>query len=181
MRAVSGTRHVGHQGEELVVARGRRLLGVCEGGEVAGRGLADGTGGAARGGLVALLAAIGTVASFEGARGVIQGARQVVDGGAVSANVDSEYRFYSAWYAVLGVLVLGAARHPEREARVVRATAAGFLAAACGRALSARSAGPPHPLQRGLLAIELVLPAVLVPWQARVSRRSPGSPARSRA
>ncbi|MCI3948374.1 MAG: hypothetical protein K0R11_308 [Acidimicrobiales bacterium] len=120
--------------------------------------------------LGALLTAVGAVASFEGARGVLQGARQVVDGGPVSANVDSEYRFYSAWYAVLGVLVLGAASHPEREARVVRATAAGFLAAACGRALSARSAGPPHPLQRALMAVEFALPVVLVPWQARVAR-----------
>ncbi len=120
--------------------------------------------------LGALLTAVGAVASFEGARGVLQGARQVVDGGPVSANVDSEYRFYSAWYAVLGVLVLGAARHPERETRVVRAAAGGFLAAACGRALSARTAGPPHPLQRALMAVEFALPAILVPWQARVAR-----------
>ncbi len=125
-----------------------------------------------RTGLVALLTATGSVATFEGARGVLQGTRQVLDGGPVSANVDSEYRFYSAWYAALGILLLGAARHPEREARVVRATAAGFLAAACGRAISARTAGPPHPLQRALMAVEFALPAILVPWQSRVASAS---------
>jgi hypothetical protein len=134
-----------------------------------------------RSGLVGLLGTLGVVATVEGTRGVVQGARQVVAGGPVSANVDSEYRFYSAWYAVLGVLLLRAAPRPEQEAAVVRAAAGGFLLAACGRLLSIRTAGPPHPLQRGLLGVELVLPAVLVPWQARVSRRSPGSPARSRA
>jgi hypothetical protein len=87
----------------------------------------------------------------------------------VSANVDSEYRFYSAWYAVLGVLLLGAARRPEQEARLIRAGAGGFLTAAAGRLLSIRTAGAPHPLQRVLLAVELVLPPVLVGWQARVA------------
>ena len=127
-----------------------------------------------RPGLVALLTALGAVATFEGARGVVSGARQVVAGGPVSANVDSEFRFYSAWYAVFGVLLLGAARRPEHEGRLVRTAAAGFLLAAGGRALSARSLGPPHPLQRLLMAAELVLPAVLVPWQARVAQAAAG-------
>ena len=54
----------------------------------------------------------------------------------------------------------------------MRATAAGFLAAACGRAISARTVGPPHPLQRALMAVEFALPAILVPWQARVASAS---------
>src|SRR5215207_5196764 len=89
---------------------------VCEGGAMAPPS-------SGRAGLVGLLTAIGAVATFEGARGVVQGTHQVVAGGPVSANVDSEYRFYSAWYAVLGVLLLGAARRPERETRLVRACA----------------------------------------------------------
>ena len=123
-----------------------------------------------RAGLVALLTALGAVVTFEGLRGVVQGARQVVGGGPVSANIDSEYRFYSAWYAAFGLLLLGAARRPEHEARLVRAGAGGFLLAATGRALSSRTSGPPHPLQRALMAVEFVLSAVLVPWQARVAR-----------
>lgn len=129
--------------------------------------MAPGTPG--RAGLVGLVTTLGAVATFEGLRGVVQGAAQVVAGGPVSANVDSEYRFYSAWYAVFGVLLLGAARRPEQEARLIRAGAAGFVLAASGRVVSARTAGPPHPLQRALMAVEFVLPAVLVPWQAKVA------------
>jgi Domain of unknown function (DUF4345) len=121
-------------------------------------------------GLGALLAVLGSVATAEGLRGVAQGTRQVIDGGPVSPNVDSEYRFFSAWYAALGVLLISAARRPEREARVVRAAAGGFLVAACGRALSARTVGRPHQVQRALMAVEFALPAILVPWQARVAR-----------
>jgi hypothetical protein len=120
-------------------------------------------------GLAGLLTALGAVATFEGVRGVVQGAAQVVAGGPVSANVDSEYRFYSAWFAVMGVLLLGAARRPEHETRLVRAAAGGCLLGASGRAISTRTAGRPHPTQWALMAIEFALAAVLVPWQARVA------------
>ena len=129
-----------------------------------------------RSGLQVLLATIGLVAAVEGARGVVHGARQVVRGGPVSANVDSEYRFYSAWYHVLGVLLLGAARRPEAETTVVRAAAGGFLLAAVGRVLSIRAAGPPHPLQKGLMVAEFAIPAVVVPWQAAVAQRTKSAP-----
>jgi hypothetical protein len=68
-----------------------------------------------------------------------------------------------------GALLLEAARRPEHETRMVRAAAGGFLLAASGRAISTRTAGPPHPVQRALMAIEFALAAVLVPWQARVA------------
>jgi hypothetical protein len=122
-----------------------------------------------RAGLVGLLTALGAVATFEGVRGVVQGAGQVVAGGPASANVDSEYRFYSAWFAVFGVLLLGAARRPEQETPLVRAAAGGCLLGASGRVLSTRTAGPPHPTQRALMLIEFALAAILVPWQARVA------------
>jgi hypothetical protein len=135
---------------------------MCEGDGMAPRS-------SGRAGLVGLLTALGAAATVEGVRGVVQGADQVVGGGPVSANVDSEYRFYSAWFAVFGVLLLGAARRPERETRLVRAAAGGCLLGASGRVLSTRTAGPPHPMQRALMAIEFALAAVLVLWQARVA------------
>jgi hypothetical protein len=102
---------------------------------------------------------------------VLRGAGGVLEGGPVSANVDSEVRFFASWYAVLGVLVLKAARRPESEAAVVRACGAGFLLAAVGRVLSMRSAGRPHWLFRVLTGVELAVPVVIVPWQRRVARR----------
>lgn len=119
--------------------------------------------------LDAVLGGLGPVAAVEGMRGVLVGTRQVVQGGLASANVDSEYRFYSAWYHVAGLLLLGAARQPEAGAPIVRAAAGGFLLAACGRVLSLRSRGRPHPVQLALIGVEFVLPVVILTWQARVT------------
>ena len=123
-----------------------------------------------RAGLQAALRAMAVVAMTMGASGVVRGTREVVNGGRVSANVDSEYRFYAAWYHVFGVLLWRAARRPEAETTLARACGAGLFIAACGRALSLRTHGHPHWSQRVLMAIEFVLPAVVLPWQARVSR-----------
>ncbi len=117
-----------------------------------------------------MLATIGAVATVAGAHGVARGAGEGGGGGPVSARVDSEYRFYAAWYPVFGVLLLRAARAPEREALIVRAAAAGFLTAACGRMLSIRALGPPNALQKILMGLEFTIPPLVVPWQAVVAR-----------
>ena len=87
----------------------------------------------------------------------------------MSANVDSEYRFYSAWYAVVGALLLGSVGRPHDRTRLMRAAASGSVVAAIGRVLSWRKLGPPHPLQRALMATEFALPAIVV-WHERVAR-----------
>ena len=122
--------------------------------------------------LQAVLGLIGAVATVEGARGVLQGTSQVVGGRSASANVDSEYRFYASWYCVLGLLLVRAARRPEAATATVRATGTGFLMAACGRVLSMRSRGHPHPTQKLLMFAEFTIPVVIVPWQASLARRA---------
>jgi hypothetical protein len=123
-----------------------------------------------RRGLQLALAGIGAVATTFGALGVVRCGGGVLRGGTVSANVDSEMRFFASWHAVLGVLVLRAARRPESEATIVRACAAGFLLAACGRVLSARALGPPSTLFKMLMAAEFAIPVVIVPWQVAIRR-----------
>jgi Domain of unknown function (DUF4345) len=120
--------------------------------------------------LQTLITGIGGVATVAGALGVVRGAASVLEGGSVSANVDSELRFHAAWYAVLGVLMLRAARHPEQETTVIRAAGAGFLVAACSRVLSWASVGKPHWWFRFLMALEFAIPAVIIPWQHRIAR-----------
>ena len=114
------------------------------------------------------LTTMGVVAITAGTRGVLQGAAEVPRSGDTSANVDSEYRFYASWYPIFGVLLLHAARAPERESVIVRACAAGSLLAATARVLSLRALGPPHASQRILMGVEFAIPAVLLPWHARV-------------
>jgi hypothetical protein len=125
-----------------------------------------------RRGLQTVLTAIGTVATAAGGDGLVRGGASVLGGGRVSANVDSELRFYAAWYAVIGVLVLRAARRPEAETAVVRACGAGFFVAACSRVLSWASVGKPHLWFRILTGLEFAIPVVIVPWQHAVRRQS---------
>ena len=124
-----------------------------------------------RSGLRLVLGGIGAVAATFGALGVVQGGRGVLNGGTVSPNVDSELRFFASWYAVLGLLLLRAVRHPESETTIVRACGPGFLIAACGRLLSMKAVGPPSGLFKILTAVEFAIPAVIVPWQEAVRRR----------
>jgi hypothetical protein len=116
-----------------------------------------------------VLGALGAVATAGGARGMVQGAAEVVDAGSYSANVDSEYRFYAAWYHVAGLVLLRAARRPEDATVMVRLFSAGLLTAACARLLSARMVGSPHRLQRLLMGLEFAIPVVLIPWQRQVA------------
>src|SRR5215218_6703318 len=82
------------------------------------------------------LTGLGGLATVAGASGMIRGASEVVEAGPFSANVDSEYRFYAAWYHLVGLVLLRAAQRPEDARPVVRAVAAGLLAAASARVLS---------------------------------------------
>ena len=115
---------------------------------------------------------LGVVAAVFGAQGVLTGVAGVRNGGKASANVDSELRFFSAWYAVAGLAMLRAARRVEADGATVRVICAGWLLAAAGRALSLMKVGKPDRLFRVLMGIELAIPAVIAPWQAAVARQA---------
>jgi hypothetical protein len=126
--------------------------------------------------LQAALTGIGSVAAVAGLQGVLQGGAGILQGGRISANVDSEFRFHASWYAVLGMLVLTTARRPETETRLIRACGAGFLVAACSRVLSWASVGKPHPWFRILMGLEFAIPAIIIPWQHKIARMSSATP-----
>jgi hypothetical protein len=125
-----------------------------------------------RRGLQVLLAVVGAVAVVAGIYAVLFGADRVVGTTDISANVDSEFRFYAAWYVIAGALLLGALRAVERERRIIRVVAAGFFLGACGRVLSIIATGTPSRLYIALMVTEFVLPAVIVPWQAVVASKA---------
>ncbi|MFN2526410.1 MAG: DUF4345 domain-containing protein [Actinomycetota bacterium] len=117
-----------------------------------------------------VLALLGLVAIFFGPFGVFGGLAQVPEAGEVSANVDSEVRFFAAWYVVAGAVLLRAAVRLRAETFAVQVVCAGFFLAACGRLLSWIVAGRPHWSQVGLMILEFVIPAVVLPWHAAVLR-----------
>jgi hypothetical protein len=128
-----------------------------------------------RRGLQIFLAVLGAISVVAGASALLAGASQVIGERAVSNNVDSEFRFFAAWYVVAGVLLLRAIPGVEREGPTIRLIAAGLLLAAVGRVLSLASVGTPHSWYIVLMGIEFVLPVVIVPWQLAVSGRTVGA------
>ena len=114
-----------------------------------------------------LLKAIGGIATVAGARGVVVGAAEVPGRPSVSANVDSEYRFYAAWYLIFGLLLLRATRREPFDRALAHACAGGFAAAAAGRVVSAFRLGAPSRRQQTLLAVEVFI----VSWLTAALRR----------
>lgn len=112
----------------------------------------------------------GEVAALAGARGVVLGAREVAGPKPVPAALDSEYRFYAAWYLVTGMALLQVGSEPAVARREVRLLRVGLWTAAAGRVLSLRQTGRPSRGQLLLLGVEAALRLVLSPWQARVAR-----------
>lgn len=133
-----------------------------------------------RRGLQIALTVVGSIAVIFGAQTVLTGGALIPGGGHVSPSVDSELRFYAAWYVAAGLLLLRAVPQVEREGTVIRLVAGFFFVGAAGRLLSIVTVGPPRGIFVALMVIEFVLSAVLVSWHALVARRSPPAAAATR-
>jgi hypothetical protein len=130
-----------------------------------------------RRGLRPLLGATGAVAVLAGTHDVVCGVAGVRGrrSGPVDPSLDSELRFFAAWYVVAGAMMLRAARERVPEPVTVRLLSAGWLLAAVGRLVSIRAAGPPDPLYRRLAAVEVGISALLglLGGLSRMATRSP--------
>ena len=122
-----------------------------------------------------LLGVLGTVMVVAGTVTVVLGISSVSGEVVSTPDADSEMRFYAVWYVVAGVLLLRSLGDIAAATVIVRSVGAGFFAAGCARALSWIVVGRPGPLAIALMAIELVLPLVIVPWQAAVVRSDTGA------
>ena len=118
-----------------------------------------------------LVTVMGLVMVVAGGLTVVFGAAFAPHEGLVTPDVDSEMRFYAVWYVAMGVLMLRAAPRVESESLVIRLVGGGFFVAGCARILSWIAVGRPHVSLVALLVIELMLPVVIIPWQAWVARR----------
>jgi len=90
---------------------------------------------------------------------------------ASDAVMESELRYYAAFYAWFGLQVLRLAPRADTDARALRGLAGVVFTGGVARAGAWRAAGRPHGLQRGLLAIELAAPPLVIAWQARLAGR----------
>jgi hypothetical protein len=125
-----------------------------------------------RDGLRAVFYVGGLVATTAGLHTVVVGARSLPGQEVAHPSVESELRFYAAFYLAYGIAALRVAPRADRDSTAVRALAGVLFLAGLARAGGWLAAGRPHRLQRGLLVIELAGPPLITAWQARLAARS---------
>lgn len=109
----------------------------------------------------------GLVATGAGLHTAVAGARSVPGySGAADPRLESELRFYGAFYAAYGLALWRAAAEPDTAP--VRGFAAVLWAAGAARAAGWWRTGRPSPHQLGLLALELAGPPFVLAWQSGV-------------
>jgi hypothetical protein len=115
---------------------------------------------------------LAVVAMLAGASTLILGADSIAGVSEASPSIDSEMRFYAAWYVGAGFLLFKTSAGPKQaRSPVIRWVAGIFFLAGCARALSWITVGRPHTAAIALMFIELLLPAVLIPWERTAERR----------
>ena len=112
-----------------------------------------------------VLAVAGLVPTATGIASLARGTSIVRDAGPVDPNVDSEHRYYAAFWTALGPVLWHASWDPTRYRGRIDAVSAAVFAGGAARLLSVRQVGRPHPLYLTLAAAELVLPVAMAGWQ----------------
>ena len=123
-----------------------------------------------------VITVMGAGMALIGVDALIRGADAIPATESAPARIDSEVRFFAAWYVVAGALLLLAALRRLDQRPIVLAVGAGFFLAACGRTLSWMTVGRPEIFQIVLLFVELAIAFVLIPWQLVPARQSSSLP-----
>ena len=113
---------------------------------------------------------VGVLPLVTGGMSLAIGPRDLPDPGAYSPMLDSNYRFYAAFWIGAGILWWRELRHIERAGPLFRYLCALFVLGGIGRLIAMLQSGSPGNGMLGALAIELVLVPALIPWQASVAR-----------
>ena len=124
--------------------------------------------------LSALLVVGGAVPIATGAFAVLTGAGGMPGQNEASASVESELRFFAVFWIAYGAALIWTAPRAARETTLVRALMAVLFVGGIARAIAWAAEGRPHGLFIVLMAIELVMPPVVVLWQDRVAQRRAG-------
>lgn len=105
-----------------------------------------------------VLTLIGFVAILTGIFVVLTGSSGQVDGTQAAPSVESELRFFAAFWIAYGAAALYVAPRAAREIHAVRALAAFLFLGGVARGIAWIADGRPHALFIVLLAFELLLP-----------------------
>ena len=121
-------------------------------------------------GLTRTLYVVAVVPIVAGALTVFLGADSVPSPGDPSPNLESELRFYSVWWIGAGLFLIWLAPRVAERTLEVRVFSGLLFLSGVSRVFAALDTDWPSTGQLILMGLELVLPVVLVTWQARVAR-----------
>jgi hypothetical protein len=119
-----------------------------------------------------LLVALGLVAFVAGLVTVLGGTDAMPGDSRATPNVESELRFYSAFWTGFGVLALYAARRPERETNLLRGLSLFLFLGGLARIPAWIASDQPDTQFLVLMGLELTLPLFIVWAQSRVVDQS---------
>ncbi len=117
-----------------------------------------------------MLAAAGLVAIATGLFAIVTGTAGMPGEIEPNATVESELRYFAAFWVAFGAVALLTARRAAGATTVVRGLALAMFAGGLGRALAWIAEGRPDSLFVVLMVIELAGPPLVVVWQSRVAR-----------
>lgn len=119
---------------------------------------------------------LGMIAVGTGVFAMLTGAAGMPNEGEASGSVESELRFFAAFWVAYGVVALNIATRAETEFTVVRALALAMFVGGIGRFIALVTVESPHSLFFLLMCVELILPIAIVAWQHKLARRSEAQP-----
>ena len=115
-----------------------------------------------------LLTLIGITAIATGAFAVLTGSSGQVDGSQAAPSVESELRFFAAFWIAYGAAALYVAPRAVREIHAVRALALFLFLGGVARGIAWIADGRPQALFVALLVLELLLPPVILLLQRSI-------------
>jgi Domain of unknown function (DUF4345) len=122
--------------------------------------------------LQVVLAILALVPFSGGLATVVLGADRFAGGAPVPAEVDHSLRYLSGFYLGIALLIWCVVPRIERHGLLVVALTGCIFLGGVARLVSVLDVGAAGPLQYGLIAFELALPALIL-WQRQVARAMP--------
>jgi Domain of unknown function (DUF4345) len=111
----------------------------------------------------------GVVATTAGLHTVLMGSKSLPGRQRLDAVVESELRFYAAFYVAYGGLLLHIAPRADQDSTAVRGLAGALFLAGLARTGAWFAVGRPDRKQVGLLMLELGLPPIVVVAQKQLA------------
>lgn len=118
-----------------------------------------------------LMVALALIPLFFGTLNLLVGAERFIPAISVTAALDSQFRFQSAWYLGLAGVVFWMVPRIEREGTLFAIVVICLFLGGLGRAWAWYTLGPPPAPMQYAMVLELSLP-LLLPLQAFVAKRT---------